>query len=134
MHYTMIVGGIYVFTIKRNYQLVIRNNSVNNAYKIVLYKKEENYLLEFENKVNSMVPLTINQPISIQLKYEISRPMTHHEAEELMNLPLPEEPENFTLIVAYQSESRNQFYSKFIPLKSNEQLKNKPNLDGYIMV
>lgn len=124
-------GGTYLFRVKKSYNLVIRNNSKNNAYSLTIYKLRESYPLIFEKKYNSLDPLTIDKPSTIPFSYQVYRPMTHQNAEILITSEIPDDLKHLTLIVEYKSESRRTYYTKFSPLNNNEHLKKFSELQYY---
>lgn len=126
--------GIYFFEIEHNYDLVIRNNSIQNAYNVKIYVPKA-YFLKFLNETNSLEPLTINNPKTIKMKYNIAKGMTWKETEILLSDKLTEELKNIAMIIEYQNEKRKTYYSKFIPLNQNERLKKAPlNLKEYRII
>ena len=133
-YYLQEVDGIYLYEIHHMYDLIIRNNSMQNAYNVKIYVPKVNYL-KFKNETNSLEPLTINNPKTINLKYSIGKGMTHHEAEILLNNKITDELKKAEIIVEYQNEKRKKYYSKFIPLNQNERLKKAPkNLNEYRII
>ena len=129
--YLMEIGGIYLFSIKRNFDLIIRNNSKNNAYNLLIYKSNTSFPIRFESKYSSLEALTIDKPLKLRITYEIHRPMTHDEAEDILHTDVPDDLKNFTLLVEYGSEKRRKYYTQFIPRNTNEHLKKNPNLEHY---
>lgn len=125
------VGGFYHFEIKKKYDLIIRNNSKNNAYDLAIYMLKNNYPLSFEEKYNSLDPLIIDKPKSIPFSYIVNRPMTHHDSKVLMDTDFPEDIKRIVLIAEYKSESRKKFYTKFSTLNSNEHLKKFNDLKNF---
>ncbi len=67
--YIMEIGGTYLFNVKRSFDLIIRNNSKNNAYNILVYKSANSYPVRFEGKFSSLEPLTINKPLKLRIVY-----------------------------------------------------------------
>jgi hypothetical protein len=129
--YVMEIGGTYLFNVRRYFDLIIRNNSKNNAYSILLYKSNTSYPVRFEGKYNSLEPLTIDKSIKLKIIYEVHRPMTHDEAESILQSQVPDDLKNFTLLVEYKSEKRRKYYTNFSPRNNNETLKKTPNLEHY---
>jgi hypothetical protein len=129
--YVVEIGGIYLFNVKRNFDLIVRNNSKNNAYNVLIYKSNISYPVRFEGKYSSLEPLTIDKPLKLRLVYEVYRPMTHDEAEDILQSNLPSDLKNFILLVEYKSERRRQYFTKFSPRNTNEHLKKSPSLDHY---
>lgn len=129
--YVMEIGGTYLFNIRRNFDLIIRNNSKNNAYNILLYKSNTSYPVRFEGKYSPLEPLIIDKPIKLKIVYEVHRPMTHDEAEVILQSHIPDDLKNFTLLVEYKSERRRKYYSSFLPRNINQPLKKAPNLEHY---
>jgi hypothetical protein len=129
--YVMEIGGTYLFNVRRNFDLVIRNNSKNNAYGILLYKSNTSYPVRFEGKYSSLEPLTIDKPLKLKIVYEVHRPMTHDEAEVIRQSSVPDDLKNFTLLVEYKSERRRKYYTIFSPRNINEHLKKTPNIRHY---
>lgn len=125
-YYLHEVDGIYFYEIDHMYDLVIRNNSMQNAYNIKIYVPKVHFL-KFNNETNSLEPLTINNPKTIKLKYSIGKGMTQNEAEILLNNKITDELKKSEIIVEYQNEKRKTYYSKFTPLNHNERLKKAPN-------
>lgn len=133
-YYLQEEDGIYYYEIEHNYDLVIRNNSIQNAYNVKIYVPKA-YFLKFLNETNSLEPLTINNPKTIKMKYNIAKGMTRNDAEILLSNKLTEELKKSEMIVEYQNEKRKTYYSKFIPLNKNERLKKAPiNLNEYRVI
>ena len=133
-YYLQEEDGIYFYEIEHNYDLVIRNNSIQNAYNVKIYVPKA-YFLKFLNETNSLEPLTINNPKTIKMKYNIAKGMTRKESEILLSDKLTEELKKTAMIVEYQNEKRKTYYSKFIPLNQNERLKKAPlNLNEYRII
>jgi len=130
-YFVIDVGGTYLFKVGQRFQLVIRNNSKNNAYNLTLYRAKDNYPLIYKSKPNSLEPLTIENPKIIELTYEVYRSMTHMDAEAIKDADIPEDLKNLTLVAQYQSESRKTYYTKFSPLNNNEHLLKFPNSTHY---
>ncbi len=129
--YVIEIGGTYLFNVKRNFDLLIRNNSKNNAYCVLLYKSNTSYQVRFESKYSSLEPLTIDKPLKLKIVYEVHRPMTHDEAENILQSSVPDDFKNFILLVEYKSERRRKYYTSFSPRNTNEHLKKNPNLEHY---
>jgi hypothetical protein len=129
--YVMEIGGTYLFKIQRNFDLIIRNNSKNNAYNIFLYKSNTSFPVRFEGKYSSLEPLIIDKPIKLKIVYEVHRPMTHDEAEVILQSNIPDDLKNFKLLVEYKSERRRKYYTSFSQRNINEPLKKAPNLEHY---
>lgn len=133
-YYVQEPDGIYFYEIEHIYDLIIRNNSIQNAYNIKIFVPKVCYL-KFKNETNSLEPLTINNPKNIKLKYIIEKGMTQKEAEILLNNNLTDELKKSEIIVEYQNEKRKSYYSKFIPLNQNELIKKTPkNLNEYRII
>lgn len=115
-------GGTYLFKVGQHYDFVIRNNSKNNAYSLVLYKLKDSFPLNFKTSQNPLEPLTIAKPKTIDITYQVFRPMTHQDAEEILNSALPDDLRDIIIMAEYQSESRRKYYTKFTPLNNNEHL------------
>lgn len=124
-------GGMYLFRVKKRFDLIIRNNSKNNAYNLTLYKIKQSYPLLFEKKYNPLEPLVVDKPITLPFTYEVYRPMTHQDAEILLNSDLPEDLKNLVLIAEYKSESHRKYYTKFSPMANNTYLNNFSQLDHF---
>ena len=129
--YVIEIGGTYLFNVKRNFDLIIRNNSKNNAYNILLFKSNTSYPVRFEGKYSSLEPLTIDKPLKLRIVYEVHRPMTHDEAEVILQSNVPDDLKNFILLVEYKSERRRNYDTRFSPRNMNEHLKKAQNLDQY---
>lgn len=130
-YYVIQQGGTYLFQIKKRYELVIRNNSKNNAYNLSIHKLQNTYPLTFEKRYNPLDPLIIDKPATIKFSYEVWRPMTHQEAETLISTEVPEDLESLVLLAEYQSESRKTYYTKFQPMNKNEHLNKISELQYY---
>lgn len=130
-YYEFKEGGIYLFKIIKNYELVLRNNSINNAYNIVVYKNKVSYPLSFKNTLNPLIALTINNPQKIELEYIKVSPMTHEEARKVMEDDVPEDMKNLNFLIVYQSEKRKTFFTKFIPMHKNEYFDSISDMDLY---
>ena len=126
-------NGIYYYEIDHKFNLIVRNNSIYNAYNIKIFAPKVDFL-RFYNYTNSLEPLTINNARVLKMVYHISGGMTHSAAEQVLNNSLTDDLRNAFIIVEYQNEKRKTYYSKFIALNSNGSLTKKPNLDNYIMV
>jgi hypothetical protein len=129
--YVIEIGGTYLFNVRRNFDLVIRNNSKNNAYNILLYKSNTSYPVRFETKYSSLEPLTIDKPLKLRIVYEVYRPMTHDQAEDILQSNVPDDLKHFVVLLEYKSESRRKYYTKFTPRNTNEHLKKNPNLKQF---
>lgn len=125
--------GIYYYEIDNKYNLIVRNNSVQNAYNIKIYAPKVTFL-QFHNETNSLEPLTINNPKTIRMVYRIHEGMTHEQAEILLNNTLTDELKNSFMLIEYQNEQRKTFYSKFTALNVNERIEKKPNLTNYRLI
>ena len=129
--YVIEIGGTYLFNVKRNFDLILRNNSKNNAYNVLLFKSNTSYPVRFEGKYSSLEPLTIDKPLKLRIVYEVHRSMTHDEAEVILQSNVPDDLKNFILLVEYKSERRRNYYTRFSPRNMNEHLKKNQNLDQY---
>lgn len=129
--YVMEIGGTYLFNVKRNFDLIVRNNSKNNAYNVLVFKSNTSYPVRFEGKYSSLEPLTIDKPLKLRLVYEVHRPMTHDEAKDILQSNVPDDLKNFVLLVEYKSERRRKYYTKFSPRNTNEHLKKSLSLEHY---
>jgi hypothetical protein len=130
-YFIMQIGATYFFTVKKRYDLIIRNNSKNNAYNLNLYNLNTSYPIQFKTKYNSLEPLTIDKPLKLEVSYEVNRPMTHADAEKIMQAKIPEDLVNLEIIAEYKSESRKTFYTKFTPPNINELISKAPNFEHY---
>lgn len=124
-------GGTYLFRVKKSFDLIIRNNSKNNAYNLTLYKIKESYPLTFEKKYNPLEPLLIDKPNALPFNYQVYRPMTHQDAEVLLHTDLPDDLKSLVFIAQYKSESRRTYYTRFKPMNQNEHLNKFSELHHY---
>lgn len=124
-------GGVYYFRLIKEYKFIVRNNSKNTAYNLVFYKLKGDFPLNFKTKYNSLEPLIIDKPRSMDLLYEVNRPMKHDEAEKIWATRIPDDITNWIIIAQYQSESRNTYYTKFTPLNKNESVNKIFDLNNY---
>jgi hypothetical protein len=125
-YYLIEKGGKYIFIIKWNYELIIRNNSIQNAYNVNVRISKSDLNLVFKNKHNSLDPIIIDKPIIIKLSYEIFKEMDHYEAEKLLSDKYPQEIRNTSFLIEYQDEYReNQIYCLFSPPKQNRIISKK---------
>jgi methionine aminopeptidase len=115
------------------FNLIIRNNSIQNAYNVKIYAPKGSYF-KFKNETNSLEPLVISNPKNIEMVFTIKKEITFSEAEKLQNYLNSEELKQITLIVEYQNEQRRSFYSKFSTFTNNERLKNKPDVSNLRLI
>ncbi len=54
-HYIQETDGIYYYEIDHNFDLIVRNNSINNAYNIKIFAPKVGFL-KFQNETNSLEP------------------------------------------------------------------------------
>jgi hypothetical protein len=132
-NYIQETNGLYYYEIEHKFDLIIRNNSIQNAYNIKIFVPKVAFLM-FINETNSLEPLTIHNPRTIKMVYRIGKGMTHAEADELLDNKLTEDLKNAHMIIEYQNEQRKTYYSKFTPLSTNVRLGKNPNLDGYKVI
>ena len=78
-YYLQEPNGIYFYEIEHFFKLVIRNNSIQNAYNIKIYAPKVGFL-KFLNETNSLEPLIINNSKIVKMKYSIAKGMTFSEA------------------------------------------------------
>lgn len=122
--------GIYYYEFEHFFKLIVRNNSIQNAYNVKIYAPKVGFL-KFRNKTNALEPLTINTPKTIEMVFTLGKGMAFAEAEKLLNFRLSEELTSIIMIIEYQNEQRRTFYSKFSPFNNNVRLKKKPDLKNY---
>lgn len=127
-HYVHETNGIYYYEFERSYDLVIRNNSINNAYNVNIYV-EDKYVLKFQNNTSSLTPLTIDSPKVIKMKYEFSRNMTSQDSLDEQTIKFNDELKKIIFIIEYQDENRKTFFTEFKAPKSNTFSKRKPKFD-----
>lgn len=132
-YYLQEPDGIYFYEIEHFFKLIVRNNSIQNAYNIKIYVPKVGFL-KFRNETNALEPLIINNSKVIQMHYTIAKGMTFSEAEKTLNNKLSEELKSTIIIVEYQNEQRKTYYSTFTPLNNNERLKGKPDLKNYRLI
>lgn len=127
-------GGIYLFTIRVDYYLILRNNSKNNALGLKLHKVKDSYKLNFIERYNSLDALIIDKPKTLRLNCTIRRPMTHDEADLIANNGFPDELRSLEIIAEYKNEAQKMFYTKFKLPVVNETLKKKPELSKFEVI
>lgn len=132
-YYIQDPAGIYFYEIEHFFNLILRNNSIQNAYNIRIYVQKVDFL-KFKNETIVLEPLTINNPKIIEMHYTIAKGMTFQEAEKSLNITLSEELKSVSIIIEFQNEQRKTYYSKFTPLSNNERLEAKPDLKNYRLI
>lgn len=130
-YFEIVNGGIYYFTVERKYDLIIRNNSKHNAYKVEIYTAKNNYPIEFRTKQSSLEPILITQPRIIEVVYKVGRPMTHVEANRLRDVKFPDDVLDLRILVKYTSESKRVYYTLFLPPNNNRYFDKFRNIDDY---
>lgn len=124
-------GGLYWFVIHHDFDLIIRNNSVINAYNLKVFVDSHNLELSFKSSHNPLDPLPSHGKIVLNFKYTIRKEMKHDEADKMMNEKYPEEIKNMVFLVSYQNEERSEFhYTKFSHL-NNQAMREKPDMNGF---
>ncbi len=118
-------NGKYLYEIEHNYDLVIRNNSIYNAYNLRIYVPK-NFLFKFVNDLSPLEPLTIDKPRIIKMKYRIVDGMSFQESEIQLANTLAEKLKESKIIAEFKNENRKTLYSFFTPLNSNQKLNKKP--------
>jgi hypothetical protein len=132
-YYLQEPDGVYFYEIEHFFKLIVRNNSIQNAYNIKIYTPKVGFL-KFRNETNALEPLIINNSKVIKMQYTIAKGMTFAEAEKSLNIKLSEELRSVIMIVEYQNEQRKTYYSTFTPLNHNVLLKRKPDLKNYRLI
>lgn len=127
-HYAFEENGIYHYEFDRSYDLVIRNNSINNAYNVNIYV-ENNYHLKFQNNTSSLDPLTIDKPKIIKVKYEFGRNMTAQDSLDELSVKFNDELKKTIFLIEYHDENRKTYFTKFNAPKTNMFLKKRPKYD-----
>ena len=132
-YYIQEATGIYYYEIDHKFDLIVRNNSIQNAYNVKIYAPKVGFL-KFRNETNSLEPLTINSPRTIKMVYHIGKGMNQTEADEALNNKLTDDLKNAFMIVEYQNEKRKTYYSKFTAFNLNELMDKKPDLENYRII
>jgi hypothetical protein len=126
-YYLQEVNGIYLYEFEHSYDLVIRNNSINNAYNVNIYV-ENKYFLKFHNETSSLEPLIIDKPKIIKVKYNFSKNMTTQESLDELSIKFNEELKKTIFIIEYHDENRKTYFTEFNSPKINKIIKKKLNL------
>ncbi|MGK4568576.1 hypothetical protein [Flavobacterium sp. 3HN19-14] len=120
--------GIYHYEFEHQYDLVIRNNSINNAYNVNIYV-EDKYFLKFQNYTSSLEPLMINKPKVIKVKYEFGENMTQQQSLDELSVKFNDQLKKTNFIIEYQDENRKTYFTQFNAPKTNQILKKNPKFD-----
>jgi hypothetical protein len=127
-YYLQEVNGIYLYEFEHSYDLVIRNNSINNAYNVNIYV-ENKYFLKFHNETSSLEPLIIDKPKIIKVKYNFSKNMTTQESLDELSIKFNEELKKTIFIIEYHDENRKTYFTEFNSPKINKIIKKKIEFD-----
>jgi len=111
-------GGVYIFRVSHDYNLIIRNNSSNHAYHLSLFKSNE-VIIHFKNRHNPLNPITIDKPTVIELSHNVARKMTHSEANTFNDEKYPDEIKSMLFVASYQNEDGETFFTVFNPPTNN---------------
>lgn len=120
--------GIYHCEFEHSYELIIRNNSTNNAYNVAIYV-DNNHFLKFLNDTSSLEPLIIDKPRVIKMKYNFGKNQTVKDSLEELSIKFNDELRTTTFITEYQDENRKTYFTKFNAPKNNLILRKKPKFD-----
>ncbi len=121
-------NGIYRYEFEHLYELIIRNNSINNAYNIEVYA-ENNHFLKFQNATSSLEPLIISKPRIIKVKYNFGKNQTTKASLEELSIKFTDELRSTSFMIEYQDENRKTYFTKFNPPKNNIILNKKTKFD-----
>lgn len=127
-YYLQEENGIYHYEFEHSYDLLIRNNSINNAYNVKIYV-ENKYFLKFQNDTSSLEPLIIEKPKIIKVKYNFSRNMTTQESLDELSIKFNEELKKTIFIIEYHDENRKTYFTEFNSPKTNKIIKKKIEFD-----
>ena len=127
-YYLQEENGIYHYEFEHSYDLLIRNNSINNAYNVNVYV-ESKYFLKFHNETSSLEPLIINNPKIIKVKNNFSRNMKHQDSFDELSIKFNEELKKTIFIIEYHDENRKTYFTEFNPPKTNKLIKKKIEFD-----
>ena len=125
------VGGTYLFHVSRDFELIAENKSKNKALNLTLYKSKDPYPLEYKSNFNFAGSLVGDNPKKVELTYRVKRPMTHNDAEQILKAKIPQDLNNITFLLSYQSESRDTYYTKFTPPDKNQHLHKSADLSNF---
>lgn len=111
-------NGVYRFEFKIRYELVIYNNSNVISYNTRIYINCKE--LKIKVKHNPLLPVEVGKPIKLECETLITKISTHGEADKVLREKPPENLKSLKMIVSYQNENRETFYTSFIPYKINK--------------
>lgn len=120
-------NGIFHYEFEHTYDLIIRNNSTQNAYNVKVYA-EKNYSLKFLNETNLLDPLIVDKPKTIKAKYNFGKNLTTQESLDELAIKLNDEIRQIKFVIEYQDEQRKTYFTEFFPPNTNVHTKKKRNM------
>ena len=111
--------GIYYFEFKIKYELIIRNNSNFVAYYSRIFINTNK--LKFIGTDNSLVPIDLNTPKILKFEVQLHEEMTLTDSKKvLLKSNPPDVIRNLTIIVSYQNDERETYFTQYSFLAGNK--------------
>lgn len=122
-------SGVFHYDFEYKYNLIIRNNSTQNAYNVKVYV-EKNYSLKFLNETKLLDPLTLEKSKVIKAEYNFVRNFSSQESLNELSNHFNDEIRKTKFIIEYQDEQRQTYFTEFFPPNTNIQSKKKPKMES----
>ncbi|SHM42889.1 hypothetical protein [Flavobacterium chilense] len=126
-HYLPQENGIFHYDFEYKYNLIIRNNSTQNAYNVKVYV-EKNYSLKFLNETNLLDSLTVDKSKIIKAEYNFGRNFSSQESLNELSNHFNDEIRKTKFVIEYQDEQRKTYFTEFFPPNTNIHAKKKPKM------